>query len=335
MRGARDLFRRLVSPEHLEAALASTVRGKRRRPDVAWMLFRRDEVVARLAAELAAGTWQPAPFALLPIRDPKPRLIARAPVEDRVVHAAVARLMEPSLLRRLRPEAVACRPGFGAHRGLLDLLRSMRRHAFVVHLDIRAYFPSVDLEILSKLLARRFPDRRFLAVLARILESGRGLYDDTSARALAALAPDWPPPGRGLPIGAFTSQVLASHLYLDDLDHHIKRQLRVPGYLRYVDDLFLFGDARGTMRAWREEVGAWLVRERHVRLKHPQARVLSTRGHLDALGHRITREGIRALPRALRRFGRKVVREAQRPVAAPVSEGFRRSVAGTAGVVLF
>ncbi|HEY5311090.1 MAG TPA: RNA-directed DNA polymerase [Pirellulales bacterium] len=46
---------------------------------------------------------------------------------------------------------------------------------------------------------------------------------------------------KGLPIGNLTSQFFANVL-LDPIDHFIKEELRVPGYVRYADDLLKFGD---------------------------------------------------------------------------------------------
>lgn len=334
MRTVGNLFARLCDPAHLDGAVAATARGKRRRRDVAWFLFRREEEVERLGAELAADRWRPSPFELARIRDPKPRLIARVPIADRVVHTALVHLMEPPFLASLRPEAYACRPGYGTHRAVLRLLELLRRHRFALHLDIRAYFPSIDLEILRRLLARRIRDRRFLAVVDRVLEAGAGIYDPPAGRALAGLAADWPPPGRGLPIGAYTSQLFAAHVYLAELDHHMKRVLKVPGLLRYVDDIFLFADRRADLRRWRGEVAAWLAAERGLRLKHPAAPILSCHGHLDALGYRLSRAGVQAHPRALRRLRRRVAAElARRRGRARVD--LARSIAASAGVVLF
>jgi len=331
MRTAGGLFERLIDPDHLDRAAALTTRGKRRRPDVAWFLFRRQEVLDSVCAALTRGDWRPAGFEMMWVRDPKPRAIARAPIADRVVHTAVATLLEPVVLRGARPEAFACRRGFGAHRAVFKLAELVRRHRFAVHLDVRSYFPSIDLEILSGLLRRKIRDRRFLQVLAVILEGGSAVYRDRRVRRYAGLDASWPPPGRGLPIGAYTSQVLAAHLYLQALDHHIKRTLRVPGYVRYVDDFFLFGDRRADLRDWRQDIGEWLAEERGLRLKHPAAPVLSCRGHLDALGYRIDRDGWSARPRALRRLRRRV----RAHVSGRARTDLRASVASTAGVVLF
>lgn len=46
------------------------------------------------------------------------------------------------------------------------------------------------------------------------------------------------PPGKGLPIGNLTSQIF-SNIYLNELDHFVKRQLKIKYYGRYVDDFFL------------------------------------------------------------------------------------------------
>ena len=46
-------------------------------------------------------------------------------------------------------------------------------------------------------------------------------------------------PTKGLPIGNLTSQYFANH-YLTVLDHYIKEILKIPGYVRYMDDLVLW-----------------------------------------------------------------------------------------------
>jgi RNA-directed DNA polymerase len=322
------LHARLCDPDHIDAAIELCTRGKRGRPDVAWFLFERERNAARLVEALRTEIWRPQRFELLFIRDPKPRVIARAGIADRVLHTALAMLMEPIVLRSASPLDFACRAGAGQHRALLSLLRAMRRFRFALHLDVRAYFPSVDVAVLRRLLARRIDDSQFLRVIDLVLESGRGLYDSRRARRWAKLPETWPPPGRGLPIGAVTSQLLAAHLYLQDLDHIATRFWQVGSYLRYVDDIFVFGDGRAELRRWRAQIGDWLARERGLRLKHPAARILSCAGHLDALGWRIRREGLEPLPAMLRRIRRRVSEHLHGELGL---ESLRRSMMATLG----
>ncbi len=302
MHSYRRLFETLVDADHLDAAADRTVRGKRRRRDIAWFLFRREEVLAGLRAALLRGTYRPGRFQLLYLRDPKPRVIARSSVEDRIVQSAIAMLLEPIWLRSAVVEDFACRPGGGTHRALLHLLACMRRQSWAVHLDVRSYFASICTRRLLAQLSARVRDRRLLALLESILQAGVGLFDTPRARRHARMDPDWPPPGRGLPIGSTTSQLFASHVFLQGLDHFVKRELKVPGYLRYVDDLFLLGNRRRDVLAWRAALGEYLDRELDLRLKRPDARVLSSRGHIDALGWRVRRDGLEPLPAALARL---------------------------------
>jgi hypothetical protein len=55
---------------------------------------------------------------------------------------------------------------------------------------------------------------------------------------------------RGLPIGNLTSQFWAN-CYLNPFDHFVKRELRCPAYLRYVDDFLLFADDKATLWGWK------------------------------------------------------------------------------------
>lgn len=334
MRTARDLFTQLHEPSHLDAAATRTTRGKRRRPDVAWFLFRREAVLARLQAALRDGTWQPRGFDRLLIADPKPRVIGRPSIEDRVVHAALALLLEPVILRSAIATDFACRPGFGTHRALLTLLAAMRRHDAVLHLDIRSYFPSIELDILRRQLLRRVRDPRFFAVVDAVLERGRGFYDPPRARRHARMDEDWPPRGRGLPMGATTSQLFAAHLYLQDFDHFVKRDLKVPDYVRYVDDMFVFGP-RAALRAWREQIAGYLGERLELRLKRPDAPVLSCRGTLDGLGARVDRRGIRPLPGAWRRLGARLGAFVRGHRGTGSNEALQRSLAGGCGHLFF
>jgi len=326
------LLARLGDPEVLDRACRRATRGKRQSRYVATFLLNRDAHLAALGRDLAAGRFVPTPLVLFRIRDPKCRILVRPDFSDRVVHAAlVDEVIAPRFDRSLSPSDYACRPGYGAHRAVLALQRAMQRHRFAVHLDVRAYFPSIDLDLLDGLVARRVKDTGVRDLVAAFIAQGPPIYCNPDLRRFAGLRPDWPPPGRGIPIGSSLSQYLAAHVYLNAFDHWAKRELRVCALVRYVDDIFVFGHRRADLRRWRAAIGEWLATERGLRLKHPEARVLACAGHINALGYRITRAQRRALPRATNRLRERVQRfmdGAQRP-------DIDRSIASTVGVVTF
>lgn len=90
-------------------------------------------------------------------------------------------------------------------------------------------------------------DDNTLALIARIIASGDGVleqeYQPTLFEGDDLLALCRP---RGLPIGNLTSQFWAN-CYLHSLGLFIKRELRWPAYLRYVDDMALFGDDKRSL----------------------------------------------------------------------------------------
>jgi hypothetical protein len=61
-----------------------------------------------------------------------------------------------------------------------------------------------------------------------------------------------------LPIGNLTSQFWAN-VYLNGLDHFIKRQLKCRAYIRYVDDMLLFSDDKQELHEWRTHIIEYLA----------------------------------------------------------------------------
>ena len=84
------------------------------------------------------------------------------------------------------------------------------------------------------------------------------------------------PPGIGLPIGSLTSQFF-SNVYLNPLDQHIKHQLKIKGYLRYVDDLIILGDDPQTLLAQMRQINQFLGDTLQLQL-HPDKTVLQRVG---------------------------------------------------------
>lgn len=325
------LFDRLCAPAALELAARRTFAGKSMRPDVADFLLRRDANLGRLAERLVAGDWSPEPLRLVCIRDPKPRVIACPAPIDRVLQRALADLMFEHMGHRLMPEDFACHPGRGQHRAVLAVQRGIQLLPYAVHLDIRAYFPSIRLDVLTGLVARYFPDDRVNHVVGRYLEQGPPVYMVEAVRAHARLPSPQDTLPRGLPIGTALSQFLAAHVNLLAFDHFVKRELKVPVVVRYVDDVFLFARSRAALRRFRVLTAEWLASERGLIWKRPEAPVLSCANHVDALGYRVTRGDRRPHPRALRRLGRRVAAAfcGREPV------DLARSVASTVGWVTF
>lgn len=310
-------WREVVDTLNVWRAWRDYARGKRRRPAVAAFALHAPSRVLQLARELANGTWRPGPYRTLRITDPKRRLVAAAPVRDRVVHHALHRVVAPRLNRRFIDHSYACLAGRGSHRAVLRFLAGLRRHRHVLLLDVRRYFYRIDRYVLRDLLWRQLPEPELQALVATILDSGARLYTDPAVAAFLG----WAEPGergRGLPIGNLTSQWWGN-LYLDGVDHFAQRTLRVPLYQRYMDDLALMGDDREALFDARDAIADWLAIERRLDLRDRWACPRSTREPFDYLGYRVTRGGIAPGRRMRQRAAERVQAggiESARAVAA-------------------
>jgi len=297
----KHLYGRVVCFENLLAAAHEALRGKRGRAPGAAFFAVLEAEVATLHRELQEGRYRHGPYHYFQIFDPKTRTVAAAAFRDRVVHHAIVRILEPLFEGRFIEDTYACRKGRGNHAAMRRAACFARRFEYALKCDVSRYFPSIDHEILLGQVARVVGDAQLLALIRHIVEShadgettewtGEGLFDVRVRR-------------RGLPIGNLTSQFLAN-VYLSPLDHFAKHTLRIPGYLRYLDDFLLFGSDRARLRAQGRAVQAKLG-ELRLRMHPDKYRLCPTRSGVDFVGFVVFSDGrIRVRRASVRRFERR------------------------------
>jgi hypothetical protein len=301
-------------------------RGKRRGPTMASFELDADRHVLALSRNLTAGRYRPGPWALRVVHDPKVRLIAAPPVADRIVHRALIDDIGPSYERGYLDQCFTRGAGTGVHQAVLAFLGALRGQAWRCHLDVAAYFPSVDLGLLEALLFRRLRDAGTRQVITRLLNAGSRVYRTRPAREI--LGP--PRSGRrGLPLGSYLSQ-WSGNLYLDGLDYFVKRELKVPGYLRYMDDFVLFSDQRAQLVEAREAIAHWLGEQRDLALNPKQGQIRPAREPASFLGYRLSRAGVNPSRKLRRRLKTRV-----RAAARQGDEALQRCLQSYRGLLLF
>lgn len=244
MKRIGQLFDAIADCRTLTAAAWRAGQGKRDRPEVRAFFADLDAQTARLSRELRAGTFRYGAYGCFRIRDPKSRTIHAPPFRDRVAHHALVAATGPAFERGAILHTYACRPGRGQHAALRQARQWTRRSGWFLKIDVAKFYDSIDRAILRGMPDRRFRERRLLGLFDRLLDS----YSTED--------------GKGLPIGALTSQYLGN-FYLDGVDHWIEQDLsgvaefvRISSpanpcrngrnshefrYLRYMDDMLLFG----------------------------------------------------------------------------------------------
>jgi len=267
----------VIQSLNLWNAYKQASRGKRSQPTVAAFEYDLESNLIDLESELRSGRYQPGGYRNFLIQSPKRRLISAAPFRDRVVHHALMNIIAPHFERQFIHDSYANRVGKGTHRALDRCTYFLRRYKYVMHCDVRQFFPSVDHEILKDILARSIVDGNVLGLADKILASGAGV--NTTESEIVYFPSDDLFAGfrsRGLPIGNLTSQHWAN-VYLNELDQYTKRVLKCRAYMRYVDDMLFFANHKHQLQEWRSAVIAFLQRLRlNLHEKRAQPRPVHT-----------------------------------------------------------
>jgi len=254
----KNLYGHVINPLNIWAAYKQAARGKRYKPAAAHFEYELEKNLVTLHSELENETYQPGEYHNFYIQKPKRRLISAAPFRDRVVHHALMNIIEPLFERQFILDSYANRKGKGTHKALDRCTYFLRRYRYVMHLDVRQFFPSIDHEILTGILSGTIGDKRVMRLVKEIISSGAGVQANEykmiyfpNDNLLSANRP------RGLPIGNLTSQHWAN-VYLNQLDQYAKRVLKCWAYIRYVDDILLFAQDKNTLHNRRDEIIAFL-----------------------------------------------------------------------------
>jgi hypothetical protein len=257
-----SLLSRVCQWRNLLLAFRNAARGKRGKMSTARFEARLADELIQLQAELEDGSYQPGGYRHFSIHEPKRRRISAAPFRDRVIHHALCQIIEPFFERSFINDSYANRVGKGSHRAIARCQQFSRRYRYVLQCDIVQHFAAIDHAILFCILQQRLPDSSLDSLIKCIISSGTGVLEQSYTMhwfdgddLLAACRP------RGLPIGNLTSQFW-SNCYLDPFDHFVKRQLRCPAYVRYVDDFVLFGHDKAQLWQWKQAIIQRLARYR-------------------------------------------------------------------------
>jgi retron-type reverse transcriptase len=300
------LFNTAFSEENLHAAYLDARKSKRATRSCFMFERRLGSALAELHESLNAGTYAPLPYNTFRVYEPKPRLIHAPSFRDRVVQHAIYRVIQPIFDATFIDQSFACRPGKGTHAAsdyVQAALQQAPRDSYLLQLDIRKFYYSIDRAILRKLIERKIKDARLVDVMMLFTDSGDPI---------------------GVPIGNLLSQLFAL-IYLNPLDHYVKRDLKVRHYARYVDDFVLIGLTREQALAARTAIIGFIAERLHLELsKSSIARI--TRGS-NFVGYRTWASRRFVRKHALYTFRRAARRSALESVVSSIGHASRTASA--------
>lgn len=217
-----------------------------------------------LRVRLLSGEYTPDRPRRFMVTEPKTREIAAPSFRDAVVQHAIYLLVYPLFDRGFIHDSYGCRKYKGTHKASDALQAMMRKHegdAYYLQMDIRKYYYNIDHAILKERLERKIEDGRVVDLMIRFAgEDGKGLF-----------------------IGNLLSQ-LYGLIYLDRLDHWLKRVKKCKHYVRYVDDFIVLGLHFEEGMELLEDIEAFLDKELKLSL---------SKWHMKRIKHGINFVGFR------------------------------------------
>ena len=244
------LYEKMLNPELIKYAIRKAAQGKTKRRNIAAILDNIDVYAEKIRALLESGSLVLSENRQMTRYDHSCGKMRTITVPkfypDQIIHWVVMLVLEPVIMKgmyRYSCGSVPRRGGMEAKRFVERVIRKGKVR-YVAQLDIRKFFDTVKPAILISLFRRKIKDERFLELLQKILENG----------------------GDRLPIGYYTSQWF-SNFYLERFDHYVKEQLKVEEYVRFADDMLLFGTNKRKLRRQVQAIDEYLRTTLGVSLK--------------------------------------------------------------------
>lgn len=238
MKRAKDLYQKLISDENLRLAILTVNATHKWHPH-----HRPNKTVLRVEADIG-GYVEKLREIIVNGYDAAPPRIARRWDKsagkwrdiseprlwpDQYVHHAVIQVLEPVLMRGMDKFCCGSIKGRGIHYGVKAIKKWMRTDPkgtkYAEELDIHHFYDSLTIETVMARLRRLVKDRRMLDVCERLMKYG-------------------------VLIGAFFSQWFANTV-LQPLDQMIRNSGLCDHYMRYMDNLTLFGRNKRKLRKLR------------------------------------------------------------------------------------
>lgn len=183
---------------------------------------------------------------------------------DRIIHHAIMNIVEPIWFKTLIRDTYSSIKGRGIHDGVNRLKKALRDKEgtkYCLKIDIEKFYPSIDNDILKKIIRKKIKDLDLLWLLDLIIDSTKGV-----------------------PIGNYLSQYFAN-IFLNPLDHWLKEEKKVKYYYRYCDDLVILSNDKNYLSNLFREIKAYLVNYKLRIKKNWQIFPTKIRG-IDFLGYR-------------------------------------------------
>lgn len=277
MKRVGNLYAEICSMDNLKLAHKQARKGKGFYKEVAMVNEDPMYYLGELQDMLVNHTYQTSDYDIFEKQEGKKlRKIYKLPYfPDRICQWAILQVIEKYLIRNMTADTYSAIPGRGTELARRRVIKAMRNDPegtkWCLKIDVRKYYPSIDIDILKDKYRRLFKDPELLWLLDEILDSC---------------------PDTGVPIGNYISQY-SGNIYLSDFDHYVKEKLKVKHYFRYMDDMVFFASSKEELQKLIVEITRYLGEELHLEVKENWSLFRVDDRGLDFVGYVFTHDNIR------------------------------------------
>lgn len=272
MKRIGHIYEKIADKDNIKSAIMKASNNKRSRGDVKRVLENIDKYTDKIHQLLTKESYIPSPYETETRIDgikKKERLIHKPRFyPDQIIHWALILQLEPIFMKSTYQFNCGNIPGRGMHYGKKTIekwIRTDRKNTkYFLQLDIKKFYPSIDIEKLIQKMKNKIKCSRTISLISQILRLEENM-----------------------PIGILLSQWF-SNVYLEKMDYYIKQKLRAVHYLRYVDDMVIFGPNKKKLHKMRKDIEDHLNQEGLQLKSNYQVKRLD-KEFLDMLGFRFYR----------------------------------------------
>lgn len=177
----------------------------------------------------------------------KKRKIFMPEIHEQWLHHIIVLILEPIITATSYRHSCGSFPKRGAHYGkkyIMKILRSGKGIRNFGKIDIRHFYDNIRINILMKELAIRIKDNWFLYIIRLCLKGFK----------------------KGIPLGFYISQWLANYI-LEPLDKFITEKLGLDKFVRYMDDMIFYDNAKKNLQRAIAEIRIFIGHRYRLKLK--------------------------------------------------------------------
>jgi len=267
MRRHGNLWQEITSIKNLCIAFNNAVKGKTRHHGVIELKKAVKKNILAIQKCLLEKTFTTAKYKEKIVFEPKRRTVYVLPFNkehpDRIVQHALMNVLIPIWDKLFIDASYSCRTGKGIHIASNKTMEYVRKNKYVLKCDISKFYPSVDHEILYKIIQKKIKCKNTLWLLKDIIDSFPG--------------------GKNIPIGNYTSQWFGN-LYLNELDYYLKDKCGVKDYVRYCDDFCIFANDKNYLHKVAKRINKFINEK--LLLRFSKCEVFPIKQGIDFLGYR-------------------------------------------------